>query len=222
MCGRYYYDDETTREIEKLVQQISRNYRQGDSSHGDLSHWESSHGEPLSHGELLSPGEISPGEISPCSMAPVITSHDRKLTVAACQWGFPKFKGSGVIFNARAETALEKNMFRRSLQERRCIIPAKHFYEWDKGKNKIAFFHPSKPAIYMAGFYNSFPDGVRYVILTTAANISMQDVHDRMPVMVADNEVADWIYDDVKMMEILHRTPYRLSRETSFAKKVKG
>ena len=46
------------------------------------------------------------------------------------KWGFPKWKGSGVIFNARSETALEKAMFKKPLLTQRCVIPSKGFFEW--------------------------------------------------------------------------------------------
>ena len=49
-------------------------------------------------------------------------------------WGFPRFDGKGLLINARAESAMERKTFRNSVQHRRCIIPAKSFYEWDKAK----------------------------------------------------------------------------------------
>ena len=47
-------------------------------------------------------------------------------------WGFPflgKARSSQVI-NAKSETLTEKPMFRRLVDEHRCIIPASAFYEW--------------------------------------------------------------------------------------------
>ena len=49
-------------------------------------------------------------------------------------WGFPQYQKKGLLINARAETALERKMFRDSVLHRRCIIPAKQFYEWDQGR----------------------------------------------------------------------------------------
>jgi putative SOS response-associated peptidase YedK len=156
--------------------------------------------------------EIKTGEKYPDSAAPVITANGDDLYAEVKQWGFPNFKGSSVVFNARSETAAEKNMFRSSLRERRCVIPARHFYEWDKAKQKVAFYDNNEPIIYMAGFYNTFKDQSRYVILTTSANVSMADVHNRMPVMLKKNEIGDWIQDNRFTEFVLQRVPYSLSR----------
>ena len=64
------------------------------------------------------------GEIFPTNSAPVLVSRGNSLTPEVMSWGFPQFGGrSGVIINARAETALEKKMFQKAVIERRCVIP---------------------------------------------------------------------------------------------------
>ena len=118
-------------------------------------------------------------------------------------WGFPKWKGSGVIINARAETAADKPMFRSSLAARRCIVPSTGFYEWKhsgdkKQKDKYLINLPDTPMLYMAGIYNYYheSDGQqlpRFVILTTAANNSIAPLHDRMPVILSSAEKKDWL-----------------------------
>ena len=45
----------------------------------------------------------------------------------------------------------------------------------------------------MAGIYNEFKDENRFVILTTGANHSIADVHNRMPVILTERNVEDWI-----------------------------
>lgn len=86
-------------------------------------------------------------------------------------WGFPQYQKKGLLINARAETVLEKKMFRESVLHRRCVIPARQFYEWDAEKNKAAFREKNESVMFMAGFYNRFSDGDRFIILTTGANI---------------------------------------------------
>ena len=56
------------------------------------------------------------------------------LMAEEMSWGFPQYQKKGLLINARAETALERKMFRDSVLHRRCIIPAKQFYEWDQGR----------------------------------------------------------------------------------------
>ena len=50
--------------------------------------------------------------------------------------------------------------------------------------------------MFLAGCYNLYEDGHRFVILTTAANPSMEPVHDRMPLILEPGEVKRWLLDD--------------------------
>lgn len=183
MCGRYYVDDDTAREIEKIVKELDRKNR-----------------------EHLS-GDIHPSEIST-----VLTGRQTALSAELMRWGFPQYQRKGLLINARAETVLEKKGFRDSVLHRRCIIPAKHFYEWDAEKTKVTFSRFDSPILYMAGFYNCFQNEDRYIILTTAANASVEKVHDRMPLLLEREELEPWIYDDRFLDFALHRVPTRLER----------
>lgn len=72
-------------------------------------------------------------------------------------WGFPRFDKKGVVINARAETAPDKPMFRKCLEQRRCVIPSTGFYEWAADKTKYRFRLPGEDALYMAGLTTSLP-----------------------------------------------------------------
>lgn len=143
--------------------------------------------------------QIKTGEIYPTNPAPVILADG----VHAFNWGFPHFRGSGVIINARAETAEEKRMFKGSLSDRRCVIPSTGFYEW-KDKQKYHFTLPGSSVLYMAGIYNEFADEPRFVILTTAANESVKDIHDRMPLVLEKNMLDDWILNNETALHLIH------------------
>ena len=151
---------------------------------------------------------IKLGEFFPTNIAPVILKND----VTAFKWGFPNFAKKGVIINARAETIEEKRMFKTSFHERRCVIPATGFYEW-KGKEKYHFTLPNSPTLYMAGIYNEFADENCFVILTTKANQSMKEIHDRMPLILEKDMIHDWTNDDSAVMHILHQEPPMLQHE---------
>jgi len=56
------------------------------------------------------------------------------------------------------------------------------------------------------------------VVLKTEANTSMSDVHNRMPVLLQEKEIEDWLEDDVFMELALRRIPYLLSREAIASK----
>ena len=77
---------------------------------------------------------IKTGEIFPSNVVPVLTV-ERKPQLM--QWGYTRFDGKGKVINARSETVTEKPMFQKSMREKRCLIPASHYFEWkDTGAAK--------------------------------------------------------------------------------------
>ena len=59
------------------------------------------------------------------------------------------------------------------------------------------------PVLFMAGFCRQYEDGEHFVILTTAANVSMEPVHDRMPLILEYQEIAEWMFDDSETCSLL-------------------
>ena len=107
MCGRFFVSEAELDDFAALVEGIEK--------------------------ELLKPRPNRDGtaDLVPGDGAPVLVDAgysgpaSRVLT-----WGFPGPGGKGRIINARAETVMEKPMFRLPFQGHRCIIPAAGFYEW--------------------------------------------------------------------------------------------
>ena len=104
MCGRYSLAPEQSKEIAQIVAEVQARF-------GAAS--------------------IHTGEIFPTNAAPILLPDGQKMTPKPMTWGFPSFKGKGVIINARGETALDKPMFRRSLLERRCVVPTTGLFSRD-------------------------------------------------------------------------------------------
>jgi putative SOS response-associated peptidase YedK len=69
-----------------------------------------------------------------------------------------------------------------------------------------------KETIFLAGLYNIFDIERRFVILTTEANDSVADIHDRMPVILDRSEVEPWLTDLDYSTLVLRRVPPLLSR----------
>lgn len=189
MCGRYsLFLDEDIAELQRIVRETE--------------------------GKLQGKAALKTGEIYPTNMAPILTGSSLSPEPAA--WGFPGFKGSGVIINARVETAAQKRMFAESLVSRRCVIPSTGFYEWKKEgteKQKFLFRIPEKKLLYMAGLYKEFQGERRYIILTTEPNSSIADVHNRMPVVLPEDMLAAWVMDEDMAEQILKGVPPLLSRQ---------
>ena len=187
MCGRYYVDESALKEIQKLP--------------GDLD-WTRQ--------------EKYAGDICPSQEALVIRERAGCLSAEKMIWGFPGFEKGRLLINARAESASERRTFRDCIRHRRCIIPEGGFYEWDKEKTKYSFERQDGAMMFLAGCYNLYEDGHRFVILTTAANPSMEPVHDRMPLILEPGEVKRWLLDDRGAEQILHNTPTLLDVSTEY------
>ena len=130
-------------------------------------------------------------------------------------FGFPGYQDNKLIINARSETAAEKKTFADNLRERRVILPASGFFEWshDGKKTKYYFTVDSMQAIYLCGIYKIVDGKPRFVILTRAANESMIETHDRMPVIVGENSVRPYLTDRDAAMEIIATAAPILSRQ---------
>ncbi|MCC8141440.1 MAG: SOS response-associated peptidase [Lachnospiraceae bacterium] len=152
------------------------------------------------------------GDIHPSETATILSSAGSNLIAEDMVWGFPGFKGSDLLINARAETITERPAFKDSVLSRRCIIPAKGFYEWSPRKEKYQFEEPGT-TLFMAG---CFDPQHRFVIITTAANASVLPVHERMPLLLAEEEIEAWICEADSMTAILQKVPKPLKSWTEY------
>lgn len=159
--------------------------------------------------------KMEAGEIFPTHSVPILLGGQNGVSPEPAKWGFPRVNGGGVVINARSETAAEKRMFRQSLLTQRCVVPTAGFFEWsrDKAKNKYRFVSRSSSVLYLAGLWQAFEGGRRFVILTEAANASVADIHDRMPVVLEREQVQAWIQDAARTAELLTQAPPALERE---------
>jgi len=195
MCGRYVlFTDEEEDDIADLVRDIQQRLYGGGADPSA----------PVAEEDKKKALRAN-GEIFPSQTVPVITVRGPE----AYAWGLPGFKGKGLIINARAESVYEKSFYRQSAQCRRVVVPSHGFFEW-KDKQKFLFNLPDSRTLYMAGLYNEYDDGPRFAIITTAANPSMIDVHDRMPVILLPSEIGAYLGDDAASREAILRVPPEL------------
>ena len=158
------------------------------------------------------PYQESGQDVFPSESSLVIHTGDRKLLAGEMLWGFSNPYRKGLIINARAETVREKNLFADSIMNRRCLIPASGFYEWDPYKARFRFSHPDDELLLLAGIYHEEhgAPAPHYTILTTQANESMLPVHDRMPVIISRDEIHPWLNDNEKLSDFLERPQLQL------------
>ena len=140
-------------------------------------------------------GEGITGDIRPADRAAVVCAKEGKPALEMMKWGYPGVMNKGLIINARAESLEEKAMFRLDYQFRRCVIPAAGFYEWDKNRQKATFRLPEERICYLAGIFRLFADMAHFAVITTAANASMIRIHERMPLLIAEADILQWLGD---------------------------
>lgn len=185
MCGRYYVDFESSKELQKILKSLNEKY----------------------------PGRRpQSGDVYPTSQCAVWMDHNSEIAPELSIWGFPKTDHSNIMINARSETVGEKVMFRNSFQYRRCVIITQGFYEWNQAKQKFFFTNKQNHLTCLAGIYDLFEDGSHFVILTTRANDSMDPIHHRMPVVLDESHISSWIQDPTYAQNILSEIPPQLGR----------
>ncbi len=111
-------------------------------------------------------------------------------------------KGFPLLINARAETAAEKNAFRAALRHRRVLVPASGFYEWKRegrAKPKPYWIRPRDGSmVAFGGLMETWlePGGSEIdtaAILTTGPSAPVSAIHDRMPVVIREEDWQRWL-----------------------------
>lgn len=111
------------------------------------------------------------------------------------------------LFNARIETVLEKPSFKAAAKHRRCALPATGYYEWSGPQERRVphFIHSDAPILFagLASWWRDgsvpedAPDGAGWRLTTTILTMDsygpMRDIHDRIPVFLAPELLADWL-----------------------------
>jgi putative SOS response-associated peptidase YedK len=135
----------------------------------------------------------------------------RQLRVV--RWGLVPFwakdtKIGSRMINARAETVAEKPAFRRAFAQRRCLLPADGYYEWqqqDGGpKQPIYITRADGRSLAFAGLYElwrdpSVPPGDAAAwlwtttVITTSAPDDLGHIHDRMPMVIDPTTWGEWL-----------------------------
>lgn len=136
--------------------------------------------------------------IGPGREALSLATRDKVQPVATMMhWGLRTPQNFHI--NARIETADTTPRFRDSWHEHRCLLPANGFYEWyQDGITKQPYYiYPQDGVLrYFAGLW--FPASESdipptFVILTTEAQSSIRDIHERMPVMLEADARDAWL-----------------------------
>ncbi len=171
---------------------------------------------------------IAPGQLVAAVRA---APRDGARELVMLQWGlvpcWAKDAKTGYrLINARAETVASKPAFRSAYRQRRCLLPADGFYEWQltatRGKQPYFITLTEGAPFAIAGLWERWQgnDGQcldSCTLLVTGANALVQPIHDRMPVILEPAEYAAWLDPanrDPAALERLLR-PYPPARMTA-------
>lgn len=106
------------------------------------------------------------------------------------------------MINARAETLAEKPSFRNAYKKKRCLIIADSFYEWKRDesntKTPMRIKLKNNELFGMAGLWEQWksPEGKPIFscsVITTTPNELMKDIHNRMPVILKQEDEKVWL-----------------------------
>jgi putative SOS response-associated peptidase YedK len=153
--------------------------------------------------------------VSPSQAVPVVRSRDDGPALEMMRWGFqPHWMKAGgkrpPPINARAETLLERPLFKGVAGKGRCLIPADGFYEWkiidgQKTKQPMHIRLTDGSLFAFAGLWTWGGDevGPTCAIVTTAPNDLLTTIHDRMPVILTEHGERLWMDLDAPVEEAL-------------------
>lgn len=149
--------------------------------------------------------------IAPTQLVGAIRTVEDIREYANLKWGLiPSWSRddsfAAKLINARAETLAEKPSFRDAYKKRRCLIPASGFYEWERtadGKQPHYFYLKDKEVFGFGGLWEEWKDRdsgelvETCTIITTEANAVLRPIHERMPVIIGENNYEKWLDEKI-------------------------
>ena len=192
MCCRYYYADHDEK-LRAIAAEAGKS--------------------PLAYKFMLAATPLmTSGEIRPTNVVPVIApGKDGQRAVFPMKWGFA-IPGRSLVFNARVETAAEKPTFREAWTRHRCIVPASWYYEWEHlvasdGRKKTGerfLIQPRDSQLtWLCGLYRIEEGLPVFTILTREPSEELRRIHDRMPLILPEEKIVDWITPGSRPEEVM-------------------
>lgn len=187
MCGRFYIDDETAREIEKIARKIDR--RMGKT--GDVHPSE--------------PALVLRGSCDSIVAEVLRWGYESARKNTLIFNARSETVREKPMFRYDYEThrcLIPANKFYEWKDSR------------EKKKEKYEFFAPGE-ILYFAGIYHKDPEGDRFTILTREAQGCMSGIHSRMPLILHREEMEDWLFSEMQAEKLLNCHFEKLQRQES-------
>ena len=145
-----------------------------------------------------------------------------QASLARVAWGLVPFWSKdrtigARLINARSETVAEKPSFKYAFRQRRCLVPANGWFEWQRqGNGKQPYFIQLAEGLPMAfaGIWETWAgeENVHesFALLTRQAVPDLEDIHHRQPVVVKPGDFASWIKEGntkAELMAVINAEP---------------
>ena len=139
--------------------------------------------------------------IAPTQVIPGIILSNEGNKLISMKWTF--MIGDYNVINARSDKIIESKTYYDSFVSNRCLIPSDGFYEWKTiGPDKYPYYIrlKSKETFAFGGLFqeNSTNFDCRYggTLITTEPNSLVNEIHNRMPVILHKNSESEWLAPD--------------------------
>jgi putative SOS response-associated peptidase YedK len=170
--------------------------------------------------------------IAPTQTVAVVRQIEKHRELSVMRWGLVPSgakdpKAGPPLINARADTVATKPAFRTAFKKRRCLIPADGFYEWKKGDGKTKqpyYIRMARDRVFaFAALWETWKGADAEpidscTIITTDANDVLCSIHDRMPVILPEEDYDHWLnpkIDDADRLQLLLK-PYAPEGMTAY------
>ena len=159
--------------------------------------------------------------VAPTSCVFAVVNDSNTRSLVNFSWGLiPRWaqdsSRAASMINARVETVAEKPSFRDLVSNNRCVLPMDGYFEWqeqlrhdiNKTVKQPFYFSPRlesrfshRGVLAIAGLWTSWKDPNQpnsqllhtVVALTTNANDMVGEIHHRMPVLLDEQGVDNWL-----------------------------
>ena len=133
--------------------------------------------------------------IAPSMVIDTVVNIGQRRMLTAMTWGIATPQNTRPLINARSETMFEKPTFRQAARMRRCLVIASGWFEWAAPKKPYFIRRADDTPMGMAGLYwdDDIDGGRRCVIVTTAADRELSEIHHRAPMVLDPQYFDDWL-----------------------------
>lgn len=142
--------------------------------------------------------------LKPTNLAPIIITENNMANFTIGKWGFNS-KTKKLLINARSDSFISKKFPYAKLGGKRGILVVNGFYEW-KEKQPYFITNPQRVMYLGCVWRDDAEHGVCFIIMTTDACDKVSNVHNRMPVIIQDDQLGIWLDPRTSLEKIAEMT----------------